>query len=172
MLGRYSHLCDQAERLTALLKMVPEGSLDPFPHPPRRVAHRIDPSEIEEMVAGYAAGMCVTELVKRYQVDQSTVQKYVRQAGLPRRLLRLDSTGSQRIVDLYVAGTSAEAIGKQLNVSPTSVRRALARSGVPLRKRGRPHKDTSIKRGQPLTIDNELTERHPAATSDPDHCDD
>ena len=145
MLGRYSHLCEQGERLKALLEMVPQGSSEPFPQPPKRVAHRLEPSQIEEIVAGYAAGICVTQLAQQFQVDQSTIQKYVRQAGLPRRLLLLDSVGVQQVVNLYVAGTSAESIGKRLNVSSTSVRRALTKAGVPLRRRGRPHKLEEMK---------------------------
>ncbi len=137
MLGRYSHLCDQGERLKALLELVPEGSPEPFPQPPKRVAHRLEPAQIEEIVVGYVAGVEITKLAEQLHVDQSTVQKYVRQAGLPRRLLRLDPAGVQQVVDLYIAGTSAEAIGKRLNVSPTSVRRTLTRAGVPLRRRGR-----------------------------------
>jgi hypothetical protein len=34
MLGRYSHLCEQGERLDDLLEMVPEGSPEAFPQPP------------------------------------------------------------------------------------------------------------------------------------------
>jgi hypothetical protein len=92
--------------------MVPAGFPAQFPRPPKRLAHRLEQSRKDEIVAGYQAGIYIAELAKQLRV--LTVQKHVRQAGLPRRLLRLDSAGVREVVDLYVAGTSAESIGKRV----------------------------------------------------------
>jgi predicted transcriptional regulator len=138
MLGRYSHLCEQGERLKALLEMVPQGSTETFPRTPKRVMHRLKVAEVEALVAGYASGVGITELVEQFQVDQSTVQKYVRPAGLPRRSQRVPPTKVDEVVLLYGAGHSVESIAEKLEVAPTTVRRALTRAEVALRRRGRP----------------------------------
>ena len=75
MLGRYSNLCEQGERLKVLLQMEPQGSPEVLPRPPKRVMHRLDSQQIEDLVAGYAAGIKITNLVEKFQVDQRTVQK-------------------------------------------------------------------------------------------------
>jgi DNA-binding NarL/FixJ family response regulator len=118
--------------------MVPQGSSEVFPKPPKRVMHRLSPPEIEELVASYSTGAPVPELVKRFQVDQTTVQKHVRQAGLPRRIRRVPPTKVNEVIRLYRAGRSVEFIAEQLEVAPTTVRRTLTNAGVPLRRRGRP----------------------------------
>jgi DeoR/GlpR family transcriptional regulator of sugar metabolism len=100
--------------------------------------HRLNQSQVEDLVAGYAAGVHVPELVERFQVDQTTVQKYVRRAGLPRRQYRMGPTKVEEMIRLYGAGRSVESIAEQSEVAPTTVRRTLTKAGVPLRRRGRP----------------------------------
>jgi hypothetical protein len=138
MLGRYSHLSEQGERLDELLEMVPEGSPEAFPQPPKRILHRLNSRQIEELVAGYAAGTKISDLADRFHVDHSTVQKYARGHGLPRRLIRLDANRVEHVIDLYSEGRSVESVAEYMEVAPTSVRRALVKAGVPIRKRGRP----------------------------------
>lgn len=74
----------------------------------------------------------VLELVEQFQVDQSTVQKYVREAGLPRRLLRLSPEGVRRTLSRWKARRIHQ---QRLNVLPPSVRRALRRADI-LRTQG------------------------------------
>lgn len=93
------------------------------------------------MVAGYAAGASIPDLVERFQVDQTTVQKYVRKAGLPRRTSRVPPSKIEEVTRLYRAGRSMEWIAKELDVSDSTVRRTLVRAGVPIRGRGRPRRN-------------------------------
>jgi DNA-directed RNA polymerase specialized sigma24 family protein len=138
MLGRYSHLSEQGELLDDLLEMVPEGSPEAFPRPPKRILHRLNSQEIGELLAGYAAGTKIADLANRFHVDHSTVQKYARGHSLPRRLKRLDANRVEDVIRLYSNGRSVESVAEYMEVAPTSVRRALAKAGVPIRKRGRP----------------------------------
>lgn len=138
VLGRYSHLCQQGERLQALLEIVPQRSSEVIPRTQKRVMPHLDADQITELVAGYASGVRVAELVKRFDVDQTTVQRYVRRAGLPRRQNPLDTATATKIIRFYSDGMSVDSTAAKLGVSPTSVRPILTRGGIQLRGRGRP----------------------------------
>ena len=143
VLGRYSNLLDQGELIRGLLNVVPKRSPEPFPAPPKRVIHRLSQAEIEAMVADYAAGIRIPDLVERFQVDQTTVQKYVRKAGLPRRSGRVTPNKIEEVISLYRTGRSVDWIAERLDVSDSTVRRTLVRAGVPIRRRGRPRRSAS-----------------------------
>jgi DNA-directed RNA polymerase specialized sigma24 family protein len=91
-------------------------------------------------VASYTAGAHIPNLVERFQADQTTIQKYVRRAGLPRRIRRVPPTKVEEVIRLYCSGNSVDAIAERLEVAPTTVRRTLAKASVPLRRRRRPSK--------------------------------
>jgi hypothetical protein len=153
MLGRYPHLSERGKHLKALLEMTPKGSQEEFPRPPRRVIRRLSSAQIEEMVASYAASVRISDLVEQFQADQTTIQKYVRQAGLPRRIRRLGPTKVDDVIRLYAAHNSVEAIAEYIDVAPTTVRRTLTKAGIPMRSRGRPAsqaKDTNCTISLPL----------------------
>jgi DNA-binding NarL/FixJ family response regulator len=137
VLGRYSNQVDQGERIQAILKMAPQGAPHPNPRTEKRVCRRLDPEEVDQLVADYAAGVPISQLTETFNVDQRTVQKRVREAGLPRRSERLSQRQVEDAIRLYEAGRSTEFIARELDRGPTTVRRALLRAGVTLRTRGR-----------------------------------
>jgi hypothetical protein len=65
--------------------MLPPGPPRPTFRISKRICRRLTEAEAEELAAGYAAGTTIDKLVEQFQVDPSTVQKHVRQLGLPRR---------------------------------------------------------------------------------------
>ena len=138
MLGRYSNHSEQGERIAAMLELVASGPSGPVPRTTKRVCRRLTEAEIADLVACYAGGLPIDRLVERFQVNQSTVQKHVRQHELPRRSERLGSRHQEEAIRLYETGRSTESIARELDRGATSVRRALARAGVTLRPRGRP----------------------------------
>jgi hypothetical protein len=89
MLGRYVNHSEQGERLREVLNIAPSGSFGPVLRPQKRVCRRLDAIKVAELVEGYAEGLAIDELVARFYIDQSTVQKHVREHGLPRRSPRL-----------------------------------------------------------------------------------
>lgn len=138
LLGRYANLSYQGKRLRALLEMdLPEPAAS-SPRTPKRVCRQLTQAEVAELVASYAAGVPVDELVERFHVDQTTVQKYVRQQGLPRRIRRVAPSQVDEVIRMYGRGKSVESIAKRFNVGATTVRRVLVREGVTMRRRGRP----------------------------------
>lgn len=135
VLGRYSNHADQGERLRHLLQIVPEGPKRPKTPTIKRVCRRLSEEEIASLVQGYAEGIKVEDLANAFGIDQWTVQKHARLAGLDRRRPRLGPRQTEEAIRLYSQGSSLMVIGKQFGVSPETVRSALTRAGVELRPR-------------------------------------
>jgi DNA-directed RNA polymerase specialized sigma24 family protein len=91
--------------------------------------------EIASLVQGYAEGIKVEDLANAFGIDQWTVQKYARLAGLDRRSPRLGSRQTEEAIRLYSQGSPLKVIGKTFGVSPETVRSALMRAGIALRPR-------------------------------------
>jgi len=87
----------------------------------------LDEAEIAELAAGYAVGVPIAQLVEQFQIDQTTVQKYVRQRGLPRRSGRLGPHQLDDAVRHYQAGRSVEFVAHELGRrhSPVSSMRTI-----------------------------------------------
>jgi len=138
VLTSYLNPCDQGERLRALVELVPSGPSEAIPQTPGRICRRLDEGKIAELVAAYEAGLPIKDIVERFQVDQRTIQKYVRRQGLPRRVRHLTAEEVEEAVQFYAEGRSVEFIANHLGVSSSAVRRRLSVAGVTLRPRGRP----------------------------------
>jgi transposase-like protein len=138
MLGRYSNRVDQGERLRALVETTPLDPVKRKVRTKRRAIRRLSEPEVAELVAGYTDGIPIAQLTKRFNIDQTTLQKHVRRHGLSRRSERVAPSRLAEAVDLYRSGRSVDAIARTLDVGSTTVRRALGRAGEPLRPRGRP----------------------------------
>ena len=117
--------------------MVPAGPSEAIPQTKTRVCRRPDEDKIAELVAAYAAGEPFKVIIERFQVDQRTVQKYVRRQGLPRRVRHLTPEEVAEAVQLYAEGRSVQFIASHLGVSGTAIRRRLVAAGVTMRPRGR-----------------------------------
>jgi DNA invertase Pin-like site-specific DNA recombinase len=135
VLGHYSNLGDQGERVRCILEMVPNGSTPVKIRTPRRVCRRLDSSQINQLVAGYADGIPLAEIATTFGVDQWTVQKYARRNGFPRRSPRLGSNQAKEAADLYVAGSSLASVAKHFGVATDTVAKALTGAGINLRPR-------------------------------------
>ena len=136
VLGRYSNPCFRLPELQNLLAMTPVGC--PVARVPSlQRQHRLKKPEIELMIADYVAGVKLNEIADRYQVNQSTIAKYVRLHGIPRRTRRLRSQEVKEAVELYASGRSTKWIGEHLGVAATTVRHSLTKARVTLRGRGR-----------------------------------
>jgi DNA-directed RNA polymerase specialized sigma24 family protein len=108
---------------------------DPALRTPKRVCRRLEPAKVEELIQGYADGVPVDELAARFQVNQSTVQRYVRRVALPRRSPRLGPSQSEEAARLYLAGQSLAKLSQHFGVATDTVALALRRAGVTLRPR-------------------------------------
>jgi DNA-directed RNA polymerase specialized sigma24 family protein len=135
MLGHYLNHSEQGERLRELLEITPSGPSSPILRTPKRICKRLDTTKMAELVQGYADGLPIDELVTRFQVDQSTVQKHVREHGLPRRSPRLGPKQVEEAAQLYQAGQSLAKLSTHFGVATDTVALALRRAGLTLRPR-------------------------------------
>lgn len=131
VLGLYSNLRDQGERLQVLLDLTPDGA-GGAPKP-KQVQRRLRPHEIAELVVAYQSGATLQELAGRYRVRRDTVSLLLERAGVPRRYRRLNPADVEGAVRLYRSGQSLATIGKQLRVEPSTVRDYLVRTMVVMR---------------------------------------
>ncbi len=138
MLGRYSNHSDQGQRLDRLLKTMTESSKNPKTKTPKRICRQFDEQEVADLVACYAAGVLLEDLASTFQINQTTIQKYVRAHGLARRSATVEQKQLDETIRLYRAGRSVEFIAASLGIGATTIRRHLVRAGVQLRRRGRP----------------------------------
>jgi hypothetical protein len=135
VLGRYSNLCDQGERIQDLLRIVPEGSPEVNLRTPKQVQHRLSPNEIDNLVRLYRTGARVDELAAHFYIHRNTVSEILNRQGVPRRRQGIPSELLSEVVSAYVAGSSLAVLGSQLSVDPATVSRTLRHAGVSLRPR-------------------------------------
>lgn len=85
-----------------------------------------------------AEGELLDQLVARFQLDPTTIEKHVRAAGLPKRCHWIGPRQLEHAIELYREGRSAKFIASELGVGAMAVRRSLTTAGVQLRRRGKP----------------------------------
>ena len=135
LLGRYSNLSDQGELLERLLEIAPEGSPTATLQTARQVQRRLRSREVDELVAGYQAGLTVYELAERHRVDRKTVSIILERQGVPRRYRLIEGEQLAEAIKAYESGSSLATIGAHMGVSPYTIRRALLGAGVTIRTR-------------------------------------
>jgi transposase-like protein len=123
--------------LESLLRLCDQPAVEPVPRTPRRDCRRLTAEEVSELVKAYALGELVAHIATRFAVDQVTVHKYVRAAGLPKRCHWIGPRQLEHAVELYQCGKSTSSIAAELGVGATTVRRALQSAGIGIRRRGR-----------------------------------
>ena len=75
VLGRYSNLSDQGERIEGLLEIASEGSLQVRFRTQRQVQHRLNIDEVDDLVRQYRAGAKVGALASHFGVHRDTVSE-------------------------------------------------------------------------------------------------
>lgn len=135
VLGRYSNLHDQEERIQDLLGMVPERPSGAHPRTPRHVQHRLNADEVDKLVKRYRAGDKVGELASCFAVHRDTVSEILDRHGVARRQKGLASELLSQTIARYRAGSSLATIGAEMSVNPATVALALRKAGIPLRPR-------------------------------------
>ncbi len=147
VLGRYSNLRDQDERIQNLLKIVPEGSPEVNLRTSRQVQHRLQTHEVDDLVSRYRAGAKVGELAANFGVHRDTVSEILDRQGIARRQKGLAPELLGEVIALYRSGSSLATIGAKMSVDAGTVALALRKAGTPLRpRRGGPASNSSMRR--------------------------
>lgn len=102
---------------------------------PWRLAQRLNPATVAQLVADYECGVPTTQLTSRYQLSKAGVLGLLRDAGVPLRRQGLDEQQTTRAIELYASGLSLVQVGDRLGFGPTSIAHALRGAGVSLRGR-------------------------------------
>ena len=135
VLGRYSNLADQGERLAKLLENPRLGPRGPKTRTPKQLQRRLDQPEADSLVKAYLAGESVYDLSDQYGVHRNTVSRILERHGVDRRYRILREERLRNAIRRYRQGASLKTIGRELGVSLDTVRKALIRSGEELRPR-------------------------------------
>jgi predicted DNA-binding protein (UPF0251 family) len=100
---------------------------------------KLQPGEVDDLVARYRAGASQSELAKRSGVHRQTVYRYLMKRGIPLRP-QVTPTEQQELeaVRLYVEqNQTLVEVAQKLDVSPSTVRNVLLRRGVERRAQAR-----------------------------------
>ena len=135
VLGRYSNLRDQGERIQTLLQIVPEGTPEVNLRTPRQVQRRLRPDEVTELVASYEAGEIVKELALRHNLHRETVSNILTRHGVARRPKGIPPEMIGQLIADYQSGQSLATLGEKLSVDGATVALTLRKAGIPLRPR-------------------------------------
>jgi DNA-directed RNA polymerase specialized sigma24 family protein len=135
VLGRYSNLRDQGERVQAILEMVPTDRNLGLVRTSRQAQHRLSVTELDDLVAQYGAGAEVRDLATRFDVNRDTVFSILKRRQVVRHARGVPPQRVEEVVKAYEAGSSLATIGAQLSVDPGTVARTLRSAGVELRPR-------------------------------------
>jgi hypothetical protein len=135
VLGRYSNLCDQGERIQELLKIVPGERSGVNLRTRKQVQHRLRPEEIDELVRQYQAGAKVADLATDFHIHRDTVSVILNRRGVSRRQRGVPLDLIDKVIASYESGASLATIGAALSVDPATVGRVLRIVGVSVRPR-------------------------------------
>jgi hypothetical protein len=136
VVGRWSNLSEQGERLQTLVEMAPSGVIQPNSpkiRTAKQVHKRLLSAQVDQLVSDYRGGAKLTDLVAKFGVSRGTVSKLLESRGIPRRYRKLSTDDIHKMVDLYRTGQSLAKVGAQLDVDPNTVRHHLLRAGVAMR---------------------------------------
>jgi hypothetical protein len=141
VLARYARehqLSKQLQRTLRLLRSVDLERQSAPPLPPRpsfKLAQRLAPTVVDELVAGYEAGRTTNELVAQYSVSHGSVVRLLHKRGVDMRNQGLSVEQVEQAVQLYRVGWSVARIGDLFGVDGTTAWTALKKVGVQMRPR-------------------------------------
>lgn len=100
---------------------------------------RLSASNREELLVGYAEGVPVQELARRFNVHRATVREIARRAGYPIRAPEHPEALRTEAARLYNEGFTLTQVAKQLGIGDEAVRSAVVATGGTIRPKGRRH---------------------------------
>ena len=130
VLGRYSNLCDQGERIEALREIVPLPLRSAKTRTTKHIHRRLRPPEITELVAAYQGGKTVYEFAQQFS---NNVSELLKREGVLLRWRSLSPSQIDLAVELYREGHSAAAMAPHFECGPGTVRLALIKAGITMR---------------------------------------
>jgi transposase-like protein len=127
VLGRYSNSTDATERLKRLARKAKSEHVDRVPRAisSRKVGKKLSPALQLAVVEAYESGTRFTDVARRFDLDESTVTKYLKLAGVARRSRSMSEEEKAEARRLFGAGLSIERISRQLGYAWRTVQKAV-----------------------------------------------
>jgi DNA-directed RNA polymerase specialized sigma24 family protein len=101
----------------------------------RQVQHRLDLTEIDQLVQSYREGAGVKELATMFGISRQTVSDHLDRAAVERRRRGLTEKEILKAAVLYGEGWSLKRLGDRFGIDAETVRQALLKGGVQMRPR-------------------------------------
>lgn len=98
---------------------------------------RLSASNREELLVGYAEGVPVQELARKFNVHRATVREIARRAGVQPRRMAPTSEVQAEAARLYLEGLTLAQVSQRLGISDQSVRASVLDAGEAIRPAGR-----------------------------------
>ncbi len=98
---------------------------------------RLSASSRVALLAGYAEGVPVQELARRFNVHRATVREIARRAGHPSRAPEHSQQLRSEAARLYAEGFTLSQVSAQLGIGDEAVRSAVVANGGTIRPKGR-----------------------------------
>jgi hypothetical protein len=136
--GREHQLSKQLQKTRQLLRSVDfERRSAPLlpPRPSFKLAQRLAPAVIDQIVLDYQDGRTTNELVVQYGISHGSVVKVLHQGGVAMRNQGLRPEQIEQAAELYREGMSVARVGKLFDVDGTTAWTALQKAGVVMRPR-------------------------------------
>jgi DNA-binding CsgD family transcriptional regulator len=133
VLGRYSNLPDQGERVRHILEIVPEDSTKVNARAQKQPQHRLTPEETERLKRTYEAGATLRDLAREFQIHRTTAADLLERSGVFRRVKGPSEVQMSEAIRMYLAGQSAARIGQALGFAADTIRYRLKAAGVQMR---------------------------------------
>ena len=136
--AREHQLSKQLQRTHRLLRSVDRDRLSALPLPPRpafKLARRLTPAVVTQLVTDYKAGRTTGDLVAQYGISHGSVLRLLHEHDVPVRNQGLSMEQIEGAAQLYRDGLSVARIGIHFDVDGTTAWTALKKAGVPMRPR-------------------------------------
>ena len=131
----YSNHADHVERLRSLLELPRAARPKAAGRASKQAQKRLDPEEVDQLVAAHVAGLGVKKLATQFGVHRDTVHHILKRKGvLRRRGIRPEDLPDA--IRLYEDGWSLARLAARFDVSPSTVTNTLRRAGVVIRRAG------------------------------------
>ena len=116
-----------------------QGTDRPTPEVPWRRLKRLSEGEIDELVVARLASVEILELAERFGVSRSTVDRYLRNRGVPKRRWAGRTLSVEQVRaagELYANGVRLELVAEQFGVTRVYLHRVLPEAGFVVRRGG------------------------------------
>jgi len=121
-------------RLLELADQWSPVAVDDLPPPPSyRTVRQMSPTDVDELVRNWEAGIGVVQLAKQFSVHRHTVWRHLQARGID-TTEKLSEEELTEAASLYMEGWSLARLGDRYGISDGTVRTRLIEAGVTMRK--------------------------------------